>query len=81
MQCLPCERGRFNSQRIAAKCRPYPSGTYSATGATECLVCGLWDVSQRTVTAGQHLAVRHRLRGRRCGRRRHQPLLRPQPQP
>ena len=49
MQCLPCERGRFNSQRIAAKCRPYPSGTYSATGATECLVCGLRDVSQRTM--------------------------------
>ena len=57
MQCSPCERGRFNSQRIAAKCRPCPSGTYSATGATECLVCGLRDVSQRTVTAGQHLAV------------------------
>ena len=49
MQCSPCERGRFNSQRIAAKCRPCPSGTYSAPGATECLVCGLRDVSQRTV--------------------------------
>ena len=49
MQCSPCERGRFNSQRMAAKCRPCPSGTYSATGATECLVCGLRDVSQRTM--------------------------------
>ena len=28
---------------------PVPSGTYSATGATECLVCGLRDVSQRTM--------------------------------
>ena len=28
---------------------PVPLGTYSATGATECLVCGLRDVSQRTM--------------------------------
>ena len=49
MQCSPCARGQFNRQRMAAKCRPCPSGTYSATGATECLVCGLRDVSQRTM--------------------------------
>ena len=49
MQCSPCDRGQFNRQRMAAKCRPCPSGTYSAPGATECLVCGLRDVSQRTV--------------------------------
>ena len=34
---------------MAAKCRPCPSGTYSAAGATECLVCGLRDIAQRTV--------------------------------
>ena len=34
---------------MATKCRPCPSGTYSAAGATQCLVCGLRDISQRTV--------------------------------